>query len=249
MTTSSWTVTNLIKNTPVGEVFSSLEKVFTLKGEYVNDDKLSDIIRVKIQDKHYYVKRYTLGGKGIRKYIGRSRIRAEWENLLTFHDLGVPAAEVVAYGEERCSGLFKRGAAITEEFDNSLDMRQLEQHHDYLLKNHNWMNQVIDQVASAARTLHQNNFIHTDFKWRNILVTIEEKPRIALIDCPAGTKVASIFLERGIIKDLACLDKIGKKKLSKSQRMRFYSRYIGRKINNGDKRRIKKILSFFEGRE
>jgi len=57
-------------------------------------------------------------------------------------------------------------------------------------------------------------------------------------------------LRRRIVKDLACLDKVAKYSVSRSQRLRFYLQYRGRqRLNESDKRRIRQILNFFEGRE
>ena len=53
-----------------------------------------------------------------------------------------------------------------------------------------------------------------------------------------------------MIKDLACLDKVGKKCLSRSQRLRFYLHYTQHaRATAGDRRRIGKIVNFFNGRD
>jgi hypothetical protein len=53
-----------------------------------------------------------------------------------------------------------------------------------------------------------------------------------------------------IVKDLACLDKLAKYHLSRTQRLRFYLDYAQKKrLDDADKRRIRKVLRFFEGRE
>ena len=71
-----------------------------------------------------------------------------------------------------------------------------------------------------------------------------------MIDCPAGGFWWGPFLQYRIIKDLACLDKVGKYQLSRTQRLRFYCQYTGRRrLAAEDKKRIGKILRFFEGRE
>jgi hypothetical protein len=52
------------------------------------------------------------------------------------------------------------------------------------------------------------------------------------------------------VKDLACLDKVAKLQLSRTQRLRFYLQYCRRaRLNSADKQRVGKILDFFEGRE
>ena len=58
------------------------------------------------------------------------------------------------------------------------------------------------------------------------------------------------MLEYRIIKDLACLDKLGKQVLSCTQRLRFYHDYAERsRLNAKDKKRLRAIVSFFKGRE
>ncbi|MNF08441.1 hypothetical protein D3C80_2088680 [compost metagenome] len=58
------------------------------------------------------------------------------------------------------------------------------------------------------------------------------------------------MLRYRIVKDLACLDKVAKYKLSRTQRLRFYLQYRGRqRLNAADKRRVRQIVRYFEGRE
>ena len=247
---STWTVTDEYRNTDAGEAFATLDKVFALaNGTPFTDDIISDVKRFEVGDRRYFVKRFTGGGKNLRKYIGRSRVRSEWENLLFFKKLGLPGARVVAYGEEIRFGIFQRGAMITEEAVNTNDLWQMTRRSNPLLKDRAWMSRVISQVAHCTRIMHEHGFIHTDLKWRNILVTQEPDPKITLIDCPAGGKQIKPFAERGKIKDLACLDKLGKRYLSRTQRLKFYQLYTGRCLTARDKQRIRKILAFFEGRE
>ena len=71
-----------------------------------------------------------------------------------------------------------------------------------------------------------------------------------LIDCPSGGVWWGVFLKYRVVKDLACLDKVAKYQLSRTQRLRFYLDYTGRqRLAAEDKQRIRKILAFFEGRE
>ena len=70
--------------------------------------------------------------------------------------------------------------------------------------------------------MHTDRFAHNDFKWRNILVDSDiDHPKVYLIDCPAGQRWFGPFLPYRIIKDLACLDKLGKYNLSRTQRLSF----------------------------
>ena len=243
---STWTITPEYQTGNTLKAFSSIDRVFNLRGKQINDDKLSSVHRVEIDGVGYYVKKYIKAGKGVRRYLGRSRIRAEWENMLFFHELGIPAAKVVAYGEEKKFGVMTRGVLITEEVKNSKDLKTMVNEGSPKLSDRVWMRQVINQVATIARTLHDKKFIHTDLKWRNILVTQTEQPKVFLIDCPSGAIAKSFIFKRGRIKDLACLDKVGETSLSSTDRLRFFLRYSNSKsLSKKNKKLINSITNFF----
>ena len=228
--------------------FGSLEKVFTLEGERITRDPLSELIRVKRNGVYYYVKRYRNAGKGLRRYAARPRIKAEWQNLRRFAKWDIPTAEVIARGLERKAGAFVRGAMITREIPNSRDLADLANENSPLLDDPAWVQQVSLQIAQATRIMHQHSFTHNDLKWRNILV--DEQVKVFLIDCPLGTFWWGPMLRYRIIKDLACLDKVGKYHLSNTQRLRFYLQYCQRaRLTAWDKKQVGKIVRFFEGRE
>lgn len=228
--------------------FGSLDAVFALAGEWVTADPLSEVIRVELDGVRYYVKRYWGAGKGLRRFFGRPRVKAEWQNLEHFVAWGIPTAPVVAYGLERRWGAFRRGALITRELAGTRDMADLALTGDRRLGESGWVDKVSRQLARATRCLHEHHFAHNDLKWRNLLVN--QAGELFFIDCPTGAFWYGPLLRYRIIKDLACLDKVAKYHLSRSQRMRFYLRYRQRKrLSPGDKRRIRRILAFFEGRE
>ena len=228
--------------------FGSLEKVFALQGERITHDWLSELIRVTRDGVDYYVKRYRNNGKGLRKYAAKPRIKAEWQNLKRFAKWGIPTAKVIAQGLERSAGAFVRGAMITREIPNTRDLADLANSNSPLLQDRTWVQQVSMQVARATRVMHKHGFTHNDLKWRNLLV--DEQTQVYLIDCPAGTFWSGPMLRYRIIKDLACLDKVGKYQLSQTQRLRFYLQYCQRtRLQAYDKKQIAKIVRFFEGRE
>ena len=228
--------------------FGSLATVFTLEGEPIARDPLSEVIRVEYDGLRYYVKRYWAAGKGLRRYLGRPRVKAEWQNLKQFEDWGVPVAPLVAWGLERRAGAFVRGALITLEVPNTLDMAAMARKADPRLADRCWVDRVSRQVAQATRTLHDHRFAHNDLKWRNLLVN--DADELYLIDCPSGDFWWGPFLRRRIVKDLACLDKVAKQRLSRTQRLRFYLQYQQRsRLAPSDRAVIDQVLKYFEGRE
>lgn len=228
--------------------FGSLKAVFALNGERLTKDPLSEVIRVERNGVRYYVKRYSGAGKGLRRFIGRPRVKAEWQNLMLFRRWGIPTAPIVAYGMERRGGAFLRGALITRELEQTDDLALLAANHDARLRDPRWVQEVSLQLARSTRAMHDRGFAHNDLKWRNLLV--DPQRRLYLIDCPTGAFWRGPFLQRRIVKDLACLDKVAKYQLSRTQRLRFYLQYCQRKrLNDKDKPRIQQILNYFQGRE
>ncbi len=240
-----------------GKAFASLDAVFALEGELIARSPLSRVLRVALAGRRYYVKRYIGDREGLlRSWFGlRSRllkppVQKEWENLQAFQIWGIPTARLAAYGLERRGGRFVRGALITEELPETVDMAQMARDGDPRLKDRRWVAAISRQLAQATRTMHAAGFAHNDLKWRNLLVDRHEPPHLYFIDCPAGSYWWGPFLEYRKIKDLACLDKIAKYQFSQTQRLRFYLDYVQRpRLDAGDRKAVAKILKFFAGRE
>ena len=232
----------------LAEDFGSLEAVFALQGERLTRDLLSEVIRVNRNGVNYYVKRYIGAGKGLRRYLGKPRVKAEWQNLKRFAKWGIPTAEVVAWGLERRGAAYDRGAMITRELPNTEDLSALAERFDPKLSDRAWVDTVSRQLAGYTRIMHDHRFTHNDLKWRNLL--IDDQARLFLIDCPNGDFWHGFWLKYRITKDLACLDKVAKYHLSATQRLRFYLQYRQRdRLNAADKKRIRHVVRFFEGRE
>lgn len=232
----------------LAEDFGSLEAVFAIKGERLTKDPLSEVVRIEREGVHYYVKRYWGAGKGLRRYLGRPRVKAEWQNLKLFAKWGIPTAQIVAHGLERRAGAFVRGALVTRELENTRDMAEMANQDDPRLRDPCWVSNISRQLASYTRTLHDHRFTHNDLKWRNLLVN--DNAELFFIDCPTGSFWWGALLRYRIIKDLACLDKVAKRVLSRTQRLRFYLQYCGHdRLNDGDRLQVLEILKFFEGRE
>jgi hypothetical protein len=232
----------------LAEDFGSLEAVFALQGERLTQDPLSEVIRVERNGVNYYVKRYVGAGKGLRRFLGRPRVKSEWQNLKRFAKWGIPTAEVVAWGLERRGAAYYRGAMITRELPHTEDLAVLARRNDPLLADRAWVDGVSRQLATYTRIMHDQRFTHNDLKWRNLLV--DDQAKLFLIDCPNGDFWRGFWLKYRITKDLACLDKVAKYHLSATQRLRFYLQYCQRtRLNAADKCRIRHVVRFFEGRE
>lgn len=247
---SDWTLDPALPPA-AARAFASLATVFALSGQRVAAAPMSEVIRIEIDGNGYYVKRYTGAGKNpLRRWFARPRVQIEWENLQAFAAWGIPTARVVGCGLERRAGGFARGAMITAEIRDTDDLAKLAKTGDPRLADTAWVDAVSHRVAAITRTLHAHRFAHNDLKWRNLLVTSGTTPEVYLIDCPGGMRWPEPFLSHRIVKDLACLDKVAKQQLSRTQRLRFYLRYVGHaRLEAADRRRIRHVLRYFEGRE
>jgi tRNA A-37 threonylcarbamoyl transferase component Bud32 len=246
------------------QTFGSMDASLGVPGETLNSNLMSSLRKAKVGDRVYYLKIYHSRGKWLRRYLGRSRVQSEWQNLRLFEQLAVPTARVVGYGERGQQGLL-----ITEELPGTIDLAALARKPACFAQLD--VAAVIDQLSGYVRTLHRHGFVHNDLKWRNILVAHGDRNRfqdnaspevmpnksavdneldVYIIDCPQGRRLLGPMLTRGIVKDLACLDKVAKYRLSRTQRLRFYLKY--RELDRlyaREKREIVRILRFFEGRE
>ncbi|MCB2166892.1 MAG: heptose kinase [Deltaproteobacteria bacterium] len=248
--TSFWKITKPYHNTPVAEAFQSLKTTIEATGQYVTASPISRVIRKEVANQAFFIKTYTAGGKNLRRWVGRSRARAEWENIRFFQHLGIPAAPLVAYGQETCCGLLQRAALVTAELENTRDLNALHLENHPIFQNRQWVAAVSHQVAQYTRCMHQNRFGHLDLKWRNILVTLSDTPQIYFIDCPAGQVRRGPGSKRWFLKDIACLDKVAKKRLSSTQRLKFFMEYESLpRLAHKDKQKIRSILRFFEGKD
>lgn len=232
------------------KAFNSLDQIYNIDAEVLTNSKLSNLYKANFANINYFVKCYHQAGRNLRKYIGRSRIASEWKNLEYFSKLGIAIPKLIAYGQKSKYGLFERGVLVTQECVNTQDLLTMLKTDSAFLRDRAWLLKVMQQVADYTRLLHANSFIHNDLKWRNILVSQDHDPKVYFIDCPLGRKRSCLTLPRGIIKDLACLDKKAKYALSKTMRLRFY--YMYQQIDDltpKHKRQLRKILKFFLGRE
>ncbi len=232
-----------------GTLFPDLATASVVAGDEINANWMSRLVLASNGERAFYVKVYLSRGRWLRRFMGRSRVRAEWENLALFETLSVPTAKLIAYGEGSVNGHYC-GIVVTEAIPASCDLASMAQAGDVRLRDKEWVAAVSLQLAEMVAKLHANGFIHSDLKWRNVLVTDGKAPSVFLIDCPQGRRLPGPLKTRGIVKDLACLDKVAKQVLSNAQRLRFYLTYRGMTgLNENAKQEVRQVLAFFKGRE
>ena len=217
------------------------------QGIIVSQDSISWVKQCQLHGQTFYVKYYKRAGKGLRRWFGRSRIRGEWENLQYFARLGIPTPPLVAWGEQRSWGFFQGGFLVTQALPDTCNVQQFFEEGLYKQYDPQVLRTLIKSMANYTAQLHNEGFIHNDLKWRNILVRLTKAPTLYFIDCPLGGKRWQ--QSRGKRKDLAHLDKLAKRYLSRTLRLYFYHCYKDSKgINTKDKAYLKRINAYWDQR-
>lgn len=246
----TWRINRILACPEALRLFKSLDDLFSLTGELVNKSDLSDLLLVRTSTQAYYVKRYYKAGKKLRRLIGTSRLHGEWKNLQRFAAWGIQSAPLIGHGRERTYLIFQRGALITEALGETTDLAKIARIHPEFFRNREQVEIVSRKVAAYTRTMHDHGFAHGDLKWRNILVCRNQPEHVYLIDCPFGRFWIWPFRQYRKNKDLACLDKVAKTVLTRTQRLRFFLYYLEKdRLDEKTKNQIKKIIRFFDGRE
>jgi hypothetical protein len=223
-------------------LFLSLASVLRLRGKVITQTRTRNLIKIEPPEgSGFYVKRFTRSGKGLRAYFGRSRARAEWENLQYFHCLGLNAPRLVSYGEIRQGFQYVAGAYVMREIPDVIplsDAMTLPQSRDPI-----WRFRLLAMLGHDVARLHNEKFIHRDLYWRNILISLTDNLQLHFIDCPGGSYQWGPFFQYGRIRDLACLYKDLHRHFSKTELLRCFLAYVGRPhLNASDKKLLRGLM-------
>lgn len=233
------------------EALGDLYTAYALEGEFITQNSLCQVIRVELDGVGYFVKKYRRGSDRRWALFSKSAARKEWENLLQFSLWELPAARVVAWGEESLLGVAGHGIVITEEVSGAESLSSLIHANSSLLASQHWLKSISKQLATVIAALHRHKFSLNDLNWRNIVCSSgEREPKITLLGCTSGRVFRESSFERQRIQDLAGFDKVAASRLSRSQCLRFYYHYRNiNKLTVSDKLVVKRVVNFFKGQE
>lgn len=108
---------------------------------------------------------------------------------------------------------------------------------------------LLHALAGAVARMHAAGFFHWDLQWRNILVRRSSGDfDIFLIDSSrGGLRRTPIGRAHGRIRDLFCLDKLARRHLSRTTRLRFLRAYLGPDAaRNPTRRLIRRLLAYVD---
>jgi tRNA A-37 threonylcarbamoyl transferase component Bud32 len=246
-----WIILTPWDKTAVASRFPSMQTVFQVGAKIISKSSQGEIFSQDIDGKTYFIKRY-FRSKNIGSWLGFSRFQKELRNQLWFNQQGISSAKVVAFGEHRFLLKTLKGVLITEGVNDTRELSEIAKNIPEKFSDKHWRDAIIAQIADITAQLHQARFCHNDLHWRNILVQqslTNHEAKIFLIDCPSGKKLTWPFLNYHKLKDLANLDKLAPRYLSRTQRLSFFMKYRGiNKLTPKDKIMIKEVMQHKENR-
>lgn len=151
----------------------------------------------------------------------------------------IPTARPLAVLERRCLGLVLDSFVMTEYLENGHDLDSLlvTELRALPADRERHVKQVLSQeLARLVRLMHEQGFIHRDFKAPNIMVqwspTLDDPPRLSLVDLDGLKRVRQPTESqqlRAIMRLNVSLDHC--RRLTRTDRLRFLKQYLRRPGN------------------
>lgn len=202
--------------------------------------------------KKYWVHRAAQLWSGMFRgtFFGVSKARQEFENLRRLREWQLDAPQPVAFGEERWAGWLLRSFLISEAVPSALPLHLYIRDHLPRLKPeeaHRQRAELITNLAAATRRMHAQRFVHHDYFWRNILLAGTDIRHFFVIDAHKGRRWYPGEAASACARDLAALDAPAPRYFRRSERLRFFLLYCGRRrLDCATKRLLRRALRLAE---
>lgn len=181
----------------------------------------------------FFIKVYRYAGSQWRHRFRRDKASLEAANYELLDEIGIGTPQVVAFGARR-SGLrlldaviVTRGLPDVISLDRLFKLRwpDAEDHAANALRR-----EVVDRVVREVRRMHDAEFFHIDLQWRNILIggLGDNGIDVYFLDAPrGGLRTSPWAREHGRLRDLSCLYKEARRRLSRTEQLRWLLIYLG----------------------
>ncbi|MEA3291050.1 MAG: lipopolysaccharide kinase InaA family protein [Pseudomonadota bacterium] len=200
-------------------------------GEVVIESNTTQVYRVPFEGGSFFFKRYrSPRGKPWRYFLRPSRAAGEWFGLTAFRDIGIPVAEVAAFGEERILGRLDAGYMVTVGVENSANLEDFAYQTWYPLpaeKRKRVYLQIRSKLFEQLHLAHRHRLFHRDLHWRNILVRTHGDGgyETCWIDCPRAIR-RRFFWRHERMVDLSCLARLALSYLGRTERYRALQTFL-----------------------
>lgn len=221
---------------------TSVEAVYRLTGgSVITQSGTTEVRRVVLTSatgEHIvYIKKYWVthprqlwSGMLRGSLFGCPKVRREYRNLEWLCSAGFDTPATVAFGEERRRGWLIRSFLISAGVPEPLPLHEYIRDRLPLLpaaQRQQVRQSLITRLAGYTRRLHEHRFVHHDYFWRNILLSGESLEHFFLIDAHKGRIWSSWSEQSSRVADLAALDAPAPHFFRRSERLRFFLRYLG----------------------
>lgn len=176
----------------------------------------------------YPTLRKCISGASRGTLFGIPKVQREYQNLNNLRNWGLDAPAPVAYGLERVGGWLRRSVLVSDGVPEACSL-------DLFIRDHlptligptqqATRGELIAQLANYTARMHAHRFVHHDFFWRNILLTSHSLSRFFVIDSHKG-RCWRNSAQRNRAKDLATLDAPAPTYFRRTERLRFFLRYV-----------------------
>jgi len=226
-------------------------------GELVWERSTTQTFRVHADDPtsgrpaSLYLKRYVYPDRRWRFLLRRDKPAIERQNYeLIREHVGPVVPEVIATGRRRRWGMLHDAFILTAELAGCVQLDDYARSHwgarprpeERARQDH-----LIRTTAELVGRMHAAHFYHIDLQWRNILVRFDTSHRgeAFFLDAPRGGRRWWCLRRRhGRLRDLSSLDKLARIYLTRTQRLRWFVHYTGRRRpDRADRRLIATVLA------
>lgn len=184
----------------------------TAEGIQYKKNKLRSVVKVYIEGKNVFLKRHYRIAKPSWAF-------REWQNIFKLKSLGINTMQPIAIGEQESQSFI-----ITESLEHATRLEDFinKEKLGFMEKK-----ELVKELASLTRRMHNNNLFHKDFYTGHIFVEKENnKFKLYLIDLQR-VKRHWVFRNHWRIKDIASLNFSSPEGfITKTDRMRFLKYYF-----------------------
>jgi len=200
----------------------------------------------------FYLKKYVHPDSRWTSLFRRDKPTIEQRNYEYLRrEVGDVVPEVVVTGQRRRWLMLQDAFIVTTELAGCEQLDEYARAHWSGCVNgceRGRLDSLIRATADLVRRMHATGFYHIDLQWRNVLVRFSaptSDAEVFVIDAPRGGR-RWLWLRRrhGQLRDLSSLDKLARHYLTRTQRLRWFTLYTGRRrISRFDRRLIGAILA------
>jgi lipopolysaccharide kinase (Kdo/WaaP) family protein len=231
------------------DVFHSMDTLLQAPAQPITRDSRSGVSRLSLEH-CYYVKLFNGPNNRLQHLLGTGRYQRELLNLGYFEELGLATPQLVAHGHRLRLGLLQDAALVTREVAGAVDLEKFIQAGQLYAKGRAGARNILDKLATAARTLHEQGFCHGDLKTRNILIKDQGGAiELFFFDCPRGYHPPRLLLRRRIVRELAHLEHELRAHVRRADLLYLYKQYCGTgKLTPSDKALAREALGYYQQR-